>query len=110
MQTDEPFRFLPQPLLAEDVVRYVGEPIALVVAQTRNQALDAAERIVVDYDPLPAVTRADAALLPGAPLLSEAVPGNLCLDWYWGQTEGRWRTSCVRPHTPSRSGWTTIAS
>ncbi len=87
VQTDEPFRFLPQPLLAEDVVRYVGEPIALVVAQTRNQALDAAERVVVDYDPLPAVTRADAALLPGAPLLSEAVPGNLCLDWHWGQTE-----------------------
>ena len=86
LQTGEPFHFLPQPLLAEDTVRYVGEPIVLVVAQTRNQALDAAERVVIDYDPCPAVTRADLALRPGAPQLTGAVPGNLCLDWQWGQT------------------------
>ena len=42
VQTDEPFCFLPQPVLAEDKVRYAGEPIALIVAETRNQALDAA--------------------------------------------------------------------
>ena len=86
VQTNEPFRFLPQPLLAEDRVRYVGEPIVLVVAETRNQALDAAERIVIDYEPLRAITRAADALGAGAPLLSEAVPGNICLDWRWGQT------------------------
>jgi carbon-monoxide dehydrogenase large subunit len=85
-QTGEPFRFLPQPLLAEDKVRYVGEPIAMVVAETKNQALDAAERVVIDYEPLPAITRAADAVAPDAPLLSEAVPGNLCLDWTWGQT------------------------
>ncbi len=78
--------FLPQPLLAEDTVRYAGEPIALVVAETRNQALDAAERIVIEFEPLPAVTRARDALEPGAPELSAEVPGNLCLDWHWGQT------------------------
>ncbi len=86
VQTNEPFRFLPQPLLAEGRVRYVGEPIALIVAQTRNQALDAAELIAVAYDPLPAIIRAEDALRPGAPRLCDAVPDNLCLDWIWGQT------------------------
>ena len=87
VQTNEPFHFLPQPLLAEGTVRYVGEPVALVVAETKHQALDAAERIVVDYEPLAAVTRGDDALAPGSPLLSEAVPNNVCLDWSWGQTD-----------------------
>ncbi|HBK04730.1 MAG TPA: carbon monoxide dehydrogenase [Acetobacteraceae bacterium] len=86
VQTDEPFRFLPQPVLAEGTVRYAGEPIALIVAETRNQALDAAERIVIDFDTLPAITRAEDATKPGAPILTEAVPDNLCLDWQWGQT------------------------
>jgi carbon-monoxide dehydrogenase large subunit len=86
VQTNEPFRFLPQPLLAGDTVRYVGEPIALIVAQTRNQALDAAERIVVEYEPLDAVMRATDALRQDAPLLTGKVPNNLCLDWHWGQT------------------------
>jgi carbon-monoxide dehydrogenase large subunit len=86
VQTNEPFRFLPQPVLAQDTVRYAGEPVALVVAATRNQALDAAERIVIDYDPLHAVTHAHATLQPGAPELTPEVPNNLCLDWQWGQT------------------------
>jgi carbon-monoxide dehydrogenase large subunit len=86
VQTNEPFRFLPQPLLAEDKVRYAGEPIALIVAETRNQALDAMERIAVRYEALPAVTRAAEALAPNAPLLTAEVPDNLCLDWHWGQT------------------------
>ena len=86
VQTNEPFRFLPQPLLAEDMVRYAGEPIALVIAETRHQALDAAERIAIDFEPLPAVTRACDALAPDAPLLAGDVPGNVCFDWHWGQT------------------------
>jgi aerobic carbon-monoxide dehydrogenase large subunit len=85
-QTNEPFRFLPQPLLAQDTVRYAGEPVVLVVAETKHQALDAAERIVIDYEPLPAITVAEDAVKPGAPQLTEAVPGNLCFDWTWGQT------------------------
>ena len=79
-----PFAFLPQPLLAEDKVRHVGEPVALVLAETRAQALDAAELIAVAYQPLPAVIDAAAALAPGAPRLAETVPGNLCLAWSWG--------------------------
>ena len=86
VQTNEPFRFLPQPLLAEDIVRYAGEPIALIIAETRNQALDAAERIVIDFEPLPAVIGAGDALAAEAPLLAGDVPGNVCLDWHWGQT------------------------
>ena len=87
VQTGEPFAFAPQPLLAEDKVRFVGEPVALVVADSAAQALDAAERIAVDYARLPAVTTAAAARAPGAPTISEAVPGNVCLDWRTGDWE-----------------------
>ncbi len=66
----------PQPLLAQERVRYVGEPVAFVIAETVNQAKDAAELIEVDYDPLPAVVSAEAALAPGAPAIWEANPGN----------------------------------
>jgi carbon-monoxide dehydrogenase large subunit len=83
-QTGEPFRFAPQPLLATGTVRFVGEPVALVIAETRAQALDAAELIAVDYESLPAVTSAAAARAPGAPELSPEVPGNLCFDWHVG--------------------------
>ena len=84
VQTGEPFAFLPQPLLADGKVRHVGEPVALIVAETRAQALDAAELVAVDYEPLPAVTTSAAALASGAPLIAEEVPGNLCLDWRTG--------------------------
>ena len=83
-ETGEPFAFAPQPLLAAGKVRYVGEPVALVIAETRDLALDAAERIAVEYRPLKAVTSAAAAREPGAPLLSPEVPGNLCLFWQKG--------------------------
>src|SRR5579884_1023125 len=83
-QTGEPFRFAPQPLLARDEVRYVGEPVALVVAERRAQAQDAAERVAVDYEALPAVTDAAAARAPGAPVVAAEVPGNLCLEWRTG--------------------------
>ena len=86
-QTGEPFRFAPQPLLASKTVRFVGEPVVLVIATTRALALDAAERIVIDYTALPAVTTAHAARAQGAPQLSPAVPGNLCFDWHVGDTK-----------------------
>src|SRR6266404_2152214 len=83
-QTGEPFAFAPQPLLAEGKVRYVGEPVTLIVAETQAQALDAAEQVAVDYAPLPPVTTLAAARAPGAPEISPEVPGNLCLDWHTG--------------------------
>lgn len=88
VQTGEPFAFAPQPLLASDKVRFAGEPVALIVAETQAQALDAAERVVVDYQALPAVTSPEAARAPHAPQLSDEVPGNTCLDWHTGDSEG----------------------
>ena len=84
VQTGEPFAFAPQPLLAADKVRHAGEPVALVVAETRAQALDAAEHIAIGYTPLPAVTTAEAARAGSAPEISAEVPGNVCLDWQTG--------------------------
>src|SRR5215472_5179221 len=86
VQTSEPFAFALQPLLAEGKVRYAGEPVALIIAETRAQALDAAEQVNIEYTPLPAVTTAAAARAPGAPQISAEVPGNLCFDWRAGDT------------------------
>jgi carbon-monoxide dehydrogenase large subunit len=80
----EALRQPPRPALALDRVRFVGEPVALVVAATAAQAQDAAELILVDYDTLPAVADAAAALAPGAPLLHAEAPGNLCFDFDYG--------------------------
>src|SRR5437763_7551980 len=64
----------PWPALARDRVRYLGDAVACVVAETVSQAKDAAEAVEIDVDPLPAVTDAKAALLPGAPQLYDDVP------------------------------------
>jgi aerobic carbon-monoxide dehydrogenase large subunit len=66
----------PQPLLADGRVRYVGDPVAFIVAETLNQAKDAAELIDIDYRPLPAVVTAAAALAPGAVAVWDDNPGN----------------------------------
>src|SRR5207245_1169979 len=65
-----------QPAIARGVARYAGEPVALVVAESRYVAEDALERIVVEYEPLPAVTSADAALAAGAPRLFSSSDSN----------------------------------
>ena len=70
--------------LATDKVRFVGDPVVFVVAETVAQAKDAAEAVVVDIEALPAVTDARAAAQPGAPLVFDDVPGNLCLDFHAG--------------------------
>lgn len=65
--------------LAEGRVRYVGEPIAVVVAENPRLAADGVDAIVVDYQPLPAVTDPDAALRPGSPLLYEESGSNVAI-------------------------------
>lgn len=75
--SDEPFQFPTQYPLARDRVRYVGEPVALVIAADRDRALDAAEHIEVDYAPLPAVTRIQDALEAND-------PERICLEWSVG--------------------------
>jgi len=70
-------RIFSRPILARDKVRFVGEPIAVVVADTRVTAMDAAELVLVDYDMLPAVTDPVAAAQPDAPVLFEEHGGNV---------------------------------
>ncbi len=77
----------PRSLLAHDRVRFVGEPIAAVIAETAIQARDAAEAIGVDIESLPAVVDARAATQPGAPLLYDDVPNNIVLDYHTGDAE-----------------------
>ena len=70
--------FAPQrPALVTDRVRYVGDPVAMVIAETLAQAKDAAELIAIDYQPLPAVTSVAEAALPGAPRLWDDNPDNI---------------------------------
>lgn len=66
----------PYPVLAREAVKYAGQPVAFVVAETRAQALDAAEAIEVDYEELPAVGDIASALAPDAPRVWDDVPGN----------------------------------
>ena len=73
--------------LATDKVRYVGEAIAAVVAETLAEAKDAAEAVLVDIEPLPAATTASAAAAPGAPVLYDEVPGNVGLDFHYGDSK-----------------------
>ncbi len=74
------------PVLAHEVVRHVGEPVALVVAETLEQAMNGAELVEIDYEPLPCVTDLRAAIAPDAPLVQAAVAGNVAMDWSLGQT------------------------
>lgn len=70
--------------LATDKVRFVGDPIAMVVARTAVQARDAAEAVLLDIEILPAVTAGEDALKPDAPQLYDDVPGNVVLDYHFG--------------------------
>ena len=73
--------------LASGKVRYVGDPVAMVVARTAGQARDAAEAVALDLEALPAVTSTEEALAPGAPQLFDDVPGNLIVDYHFGDAE-----------------------
>jgi carbon-monoxide dehydrogenase large subunit len=74
----------PHPVLAQGKVRFVGDVVALVVAESPSQAKDAAEMIDVDYDPLPAVVNCVDALKPGAAQIHDGAPGNRCYTWALG--------------------------
>jgi carbon-monoxide dehydrogenase large subunit len=74
----------PHPVLAGETVRHVGDPVAFVVAESREAALDAAEAIAVDYTPLPHITNLEQSVAPGAPQVWPEAKGNLCYDWAVG--------------------------
>ncbi len=73
-----------RPSFAMDKVRFVGDPVAMVVAETKAAAKDGAEAVFIDIDVLPAVTEASAAAAPDAPALYDHVPGNQVLDFEYG--------------------------
>ena len=73
--------------LAVGKVRWVGDPLAVVVAETASAARDAADLVVPDIDPLPAVTSARAGVAADAPILYDEVPGNVVLDYHFGDAE-----------------------
>src|SRR6476620_6443644 len=80
----KPMNEPPHPVLAQGKVRYVGDPVALVVAESIDQAKDAAEQIEVDYDVLASVVSSVDALKPGAPQIHEQAPANKCYTWALG--------------------------
>ncbi len=74
----------PHAVLPTDRVRHVGAPVAMVVAETREQAAAAAENVWVDYEPLASVAESSAAVASGAPILWDDVPDNICVDTQFG--------------------------
>ena len=72
------------PVLAQGKVRHVGDPVAVVIAETREQAKDASELLGVEYGELPAVVEAMAAIVPGAPLVFDEAAQNTCYEWEIG--------------------------
>lgn len=85
-------------LLPIDKVRHVGEAVAMVVAETKEQALDAAEEITVEYEELPFVADAESALRPGAPVLWNDVQNNLLVDTRFGDETATARAFAAADH------------
>ena len=81
---NQPQKIAGLPLLAEGKVRFVGQPIAMVIAESVRAAQDAAELVQIDYEDLPAVASVEQALAPGAAQLHDGIPGNLSLDFEAG--------------------------
>ena len=79
-----PIRYTPRPALVGDKVRFVGDPVACVVAETIAQAKDAAEAVTVDIEPLKPVLNSADAVKSGAPLVFDNVPNNIALDYHYG--------------------------
>jgi carbon-monoxide dehydrogenase large subunit len=74
------FYVAPHAALPVDRVRFVGEPVAMVVAETTGAARDGAERVAVDWQPLPAIVTAAAAIAPGAPAVWDEWPSNIAVE------------------------------
>ncbi|MSO77941.1 MAG: xanthine dehydrogenase family protein molybdopterin-binding subunit [Alphaproteobacteria bacterium] len=74
--------------LATDRVRHVGDQVAIVIAETKEQARDGAEKLAIKYRILPAISDTATALKPGAAQVWEQAPGNLCYDWEIGDKAG----------------------
>ena len=86
--TGERFSFVEQPLLAQNITRYQGEPIVLVIAATLAQALDASERVEIEYSPLPHVVDVKEAVSHKSIKLNSQIDGNIAVKWNTGNSEG----------------------
>ena len=75
------------PVLAEGKVRHVGDPIAVVIAESKQQARDAAELLVIDLEDLPSTATTTDAMKPGAAEVHDGIAGNLCYDWHLGDAD-----------------------
>ncbi|MGA7069743.1 MAG: xanthine dehydrogenase family protein molybdopterin-binding subunit [Pseudolabrys sp.] len=93
--------FGPHLLLPTDKARHVGEAVAMVVAETLAQALDAAEAVAIEYDVLPCVTLAEEAMQPGAPAVWDEVRDNILVDTHFGNTTETDRVLAQAPHVVS---------
>ncbi len=97
------------PAMAPETVRFVGQAVAVVIAETKNQAKDAAEAVVVDYEELPAIANISAAIKPGAAQLHPEAPGNVIYDWHIGEeaatSEAFKKAANVVAWTSSTTGW-----
>jgi carbon-monoxide dehydrogenase large subunit len=91
----------PRTGLAQGRVRHVGEPIAVVIAETAAQALEAAEAVAVDISPLPTTTDAELAAQTGAPQLHDGAPGNVCLDFFVGDDDATDKAFAAAAHVSS---------
>jgi carbon-monoxide dehydrogenase large subunit len=91
----------PRPAIVQDRVRHVGDPVAMVVAETVAQARDATELVAVDYQPLPAVVETGRALDAGAAAVWDEHPGNLCFDWETGDAAAVGRGAAAATHLVS---------
>ena len=90
---------LNRPIFANDVVRFVGDIVAAVVAESKAEAVDAAEEIIVDYEPLPRRHRG-AGLMADAPLLFPEHGSNVCFGTDQGATWTRSRAPTPSPKSP----------
>jgi carbon-monoxide dehydrogenase large subunit len=79
-----PIRYVARPALTSDKVRFVGDPVACVIAETVAQAKDAAEAVALDIEPLTPVLKPADAVKPGAPLVFDQVANNIALDYHYG--------------------------
>jgi carbon-monoxide dehydrogenase large subunit len=100
-----PIFVAPYPPLAADRVRFAGEAVALVIADTAAGAADAAERVVVDYEPLPAVTATRDATKPGAPVLWDDLGGNVCVDSVAGDARAADAAFAAAAHVVRLDTW-----
>ena len=96
-----PMKMAPHPALATGKACYVGDPVAVVIAETLAQAKDAAEAIAVDYAVLPAVVDCAKAQAKSAPLIHEMAPGNTIYQWHLGDAKATEAALRIAKHVTS---------